>query len=72
MNNKRRQKIRNAISNICDVVEDILEEEEESYENMPEGIQTSIRGAESEEAQDNLHNAIGALEEAISCLEDII
>ena len=38
---------------------------------MPENLQGSWRGTESEDAQGSLESAIDALEEAIACLEEI-
>ena len=70
MNNKTRKEIANAIRQIENVVSSILADEEEAFDNMPEGLQESERGDISQEAQDNLSNAIDALEEAIICLED--
>ena len=70
MNNKRRKEIANAIRQIENVVSSILADEEEAFDNMPEGLQESERGDISQDAQDNLSNAINALEEAIICLED--
>ena len=70
MNNKRRKEIANAIRKIENVVSSILADEEEAFDNMPEGLQESERGDISQDAQDNLSNAINALEEAIICLED--
>mgnify|MGYP004580244211 FL=1 len=70
MNKQRRKEIANAIRQIENVVSSILADEEEAFDNMPEGLQESERGDISQEAQDNLSNAIDALEEAIICLED--
>lgn len=70
MNNKRRKEIANTIRQIERVVSDILAEEEEAFDNMPESLQYSERGDISQEAQDNLSSAVDSLEEAISYLED--
>lgn len=70
MNNKRRKEIANVIRKIESVVSDILAEEEEAFDNMPESLQYSERGDMSQEAQDNLSCAVDSLEEAISYLED--
>ena len=70
MNNKRRKEIANAIRQIENVVSSILADEKEAFDNMPESLQESERGYMSQDAQDNLSNAIDALEEAIVCLED--
>lgn len=69
------------------MLEDIKSEEEDAFDNMPENLQSSVRGMESEEAIDMLEEALGYLEEildledeeeidenimaAMSCLEDI-
>lgn len=74
MNNNRRKEIKNItnnISKIIDLLNDVLASEEESFENMPEGIQASDNGIASEEAQDALNEAICMLEEAIECLSEI-
>lgn len=70
MNKQRRKEIANAIRQIENVVSSILADEEEAFDNMPEGLQGSERGDISQEAQGNLSSAIDALEEAIICLED--
>ena len=70
MNNKRRKEIAATIRQIEGVVSNILAEEEEAFDNMPESFQDSERGDISQEAQDNLSSAVDALEEAISYLED--
>lgn len=71
MNKERRKRIVDAIQKIESLVQNILDDEQEAYENMPESLQCSDNGLVSEEAQENLEAAIEALEEAISCLEEI-
>ena len=71
MNKARRKQIQEAIRRIEDLVQRILSDEQDAYDSMPENLQGSYRGMESEEAQENLEAAIEALEEAISCLEEI-
>ena len=101
MNNIRRKKISKLIGeleilnnnysqewlNRCiGILEYIKNEEEEAFDNMPEGLQCSSRGMDAEAAIDNLDEALGYLEEAcdmddgeerqtnidmaIDCLED--
>ena len=80
MNNVRRKKISKLINeleilndnynqewlNRCiGVLENIKNEEEEAFDNMPEGLQYSSRGMDAEAAIDNLEEALGYLEEAI-------
>lgn len=64
------------LSNLLTNVEAVLEEEQDAYDNMPEGLQQSERGQASEaalealeEAQGNVQEALDLLEEAISALE---
>ena len=71
MNKARRKQIQQAIARLEELVQNILNDEQDAYDNMPENLQGSERGMESEEAQENLEAAIEALEEAISCLEEI-
>ena len=71
MNNKRRKEIKEAITKIEILVQNILDEEQESFENMPENLQSSENAIISEDAQENLEAAIEALEEAIAYLEEI-
>ena len=67
MNKERRKRIQDAIAKIDNLVQSILDEEREAYENMKSFEQQMV----SEEAQDSLDAAIEALEEAICCLEEI-
>ena len=71
MNKNRRKQIQEAIMKIEHLVQNILDEEQEAFDNMPEGLQLSENGMASEAAQENLDAAIDALEDAISYLEDI-
>lgn len=58
-----------SIESIKDEIEDILWEEEDSYDNMPENLQYSIRGEESSEAIDGLEDAVDFLEEVIDIFD---
>lgn len=83
MNKARRKRIASVIEtleNITDYdlietikgeIEDILWEEDDAYNNMPENLQYSIRGEESSDAIDNLQEAVDALEEAIDALNEL-
>ena len=51
-------------SKIEELVQQILDEEEEAFDNMPESLQESERGETSQNAQDCLSDAIDALGEA--------
>ena len=61
-----------------DELENICSEEEDYFANMPENLQGSMRGMDSEEAIDKMNeaiesmsNAIDAAEEAASCVDEI-
>ena len=74
MNKERRKRIADAIAAIGKIeslVQNILDDEQEAYDNMLEGAKSSENGMVSEDAQENLDSAIEALEEAISYLEEI-
>ena len=71
MNKERRNRIVSAIYKIEELIQNILYDEQESYDNMPENLLTSENAIVSEEAQESLDSAINALEEAISYLEEI-
>lgn len=53
-----------------DEIQSILEEEQESYDNMPEGVQQSTNGETSYAAICELEEAISELEEANSFFGD--
>ena len=54
-----------ALDECINVLEDIKWDEEEYFDNMPENLQGSMRGCESEEAIDNMDQALDALNEAV-------
>lgn len=59
------------IETIKGEIEDILWEEDDAYNNMPENLQYSMRGEESSDAIDSLQEAVDALEEAIDALNEL-
>lgn len=83
MNKSRRKRIKSviialenitgydSINSIRNEIENILWEEEDAYDNMPENLQYSMRGEASSEAIDSLQDAVDALEEAISIIDEI-
>ena len=67
MNNQRRKKIRKALGLIGeahDILEEVRDEEEESYDNLPEKQKEGERGDTMEENISTLEDFIGQLEEA--------
>lgn len=74
MNRERRNKITSImqkLDKIKDELQDVLSDEEFAFDNMPENLQGSIRGEESEEAISSMEEAIENIEEAQSILENI-
>lgn len=83
MNKARRKRIASVIHTLENIIdydliesakdelENILYEEEDAYDNMPENLQYSMRGEESSEAIDNLQEAVDLLEEAIDTLNEL-
>jgi len=52
------------------MIEGIADDERESYDNMPEGLQQSDRGTASEEAAEELSDAVGNLQYTIDNLDN--
>ena len=72
MNNTRRKEI----SKISSILEDaklrlsvVIDEEQEALDNMPENLQGSERGCESEEALDSMNDALDSIDSAIEYLD---
>ena len=75
MNKMRRNAlddIRNGLETPMIAVEDLRDEEQEAFDNMPEGLQLSERGETMEEAIDNLDTAISDISEAMDCILEAI
>jgi len=85
MNNQRRKELNNIatvmenVSTPVDIeelegiksdIEMILMDEEWAFDSMPENLQCSMRGEASQEAQDNMNEAIDAIDKFISEYED--
>ena len=74
MNNERRNKLKKIISNIENIksdLQDVLSDEEFAFDSMPENLQYSTRGEESQEAIDYMNEAMEGLDNAIEQLESI-
>jgi hypothetical protein len=73
MNKDRRKQIDEAGSLLQDalaLIEQIADEEQESFDNMPESLQQSERGVASEEAAEELSDAVGNLQYTIDSLDN--
>lgn len=74
MNKQRLAKIReitSALSDLNDRLDDLVYQEDEAYNAMPESLQQSERGTRAEAALDALNEAKNSLDEAIAQLESI-
>ena len=74
MNKERRERIKAGIKlleHAKDVLQKVLDDEQFSFDNMPENLQGSMRGMESEEAISLMEEAIDKLEEVVGELENI-
>lgn len=68
MNKQKRKRLSTAkemISTACGIIEDVRDDEQESYDNLPEGIQESNVGVSMEENIDILTDAIDYLNSAV-------
>ena len=82
MNKQRREKIRQLKVRFQDIQTElkqasselffILNEEQDAFDNMPEGLQSSYRGMCSEDAIDSMEEASEKLDEVIELLGDIV
>lgn len=74
MNNKRRkeiEKISNQITELLGGLQVIQEEEQEAFDNLPEGIQESEKGEVIEENADNIQSVIDEIESQLTELEEL-
>lgn len=75
MNNKRREKLRDAIALLdraAMIVETVCDAEDDCVERVPENLQGSDRYEAMENALDNLNRAMEKLDEAKECLSAAI
>lgn len=83
MNNARRKTIAAIVTDLttrCDdlegllvpMVADVLDEEQEYLDAMPEAIQTGTKGDATQEVIDRIQEAHDRLEEAIEALRDVV
>lgn len=72
MNNVRRNKLR-AIASELDMIREqvieLMEEEQEAFDNLPESLQGGERGAAMEAAIESLDEAVDDLETVVSAIE---
>ena len=72
MNKLRRKALQDIMCQLEELkgsVEELLEEEEDYRDNMPENLQGSERYEKADEACDNLADVVSSLEEAIYSID---
>ena len=75
MNNTRRAQIRKALEMIeaaRDILEEMADEEQECFDNMPEGLQESERGETLENNAYELTDAYETLENVMDAVTEVI
>ena len=71
MNDKRRKRLSEAsalLSRASDIISDVLDEEQDCLDNMPENLQYSDRYENMEAAVDRLNDALSELDSAENSL----
>lgn len=75
MNNQRRKQLRGVIETLNimkDSIESVRDEEQETFDNMPENLQMSERAMTSENAIEALEEALDSLDNVLDRLEEVL
>lgn len=75
MNKVRRKELNRALDMLAEaraIIEAMREEEQECFDNMPEGLQCSELGEKIEENADRLDDIVSCIEDQENELDDII
>ena len=75
MNKERRKDLSKAMDKLYegkDLLQSVLEEEQNAFDNMPEGLQQSERGETMEEGISAMEEFLYAIEEGLENLEDLL
>lgn len=75
MNKMRRLEVQSCITSIKEILEmisDIQENEQNSYDNLPEGIQDSEMGYKMEDNIEDLDEALSSMESAVESLNNLL
>ena len=73
MNNTRRKILDELVEHPEEIkarLEEVRQDEEESYDNLPESFQAGFRGERMQEAISRMEDAFGSIEEAIDALTE--
>lgn len=73
MNNAKRKELKSAIDiiNLAQrKIEEVMDEEQYSLDNMPENLESSNRYADMENSIDNMEDAISGLDLVVDSIEE--
>ena len=74
MNTERRKRLTDAISYInraVQIIEDVRDDEQDSFDNLPESLQSGDRGMLMEECIQGMDEVLEGLDSCISDIEDV-
>ena len=74
MNNFRRKQLQQAmqlLEEANDIINDVMDEEDMSFNNLSDGLQQTMRGETMENNIDEMNDAISSICDAISSLDNI-
>lgn len=74
MNKERRKQINKLIDKIRENISEldgIIDDEQDAFDNLSEGLQCTMRAADMEEAIDTMNEALDQLNEAADTLEEV-
>lgn len=75
MNKPRRKELAEAVAllmNAKEILEIVQDEEQEAFDNMPEGLQSSERGEKMEEYIYSIEDAANTIDDMIDTLNEIV
>lgn len=75
MNNSRRKELRRIIESFKDEkqkLDIVINNEQDSFDNLTDSLQQTMRGQQMEEYIDKMNEAIVCIEDAIELIEEII
>lgn len=75
MNKQRRKEIEEITAQMQDLrdrLEAVMDEEQDSYDNLPESFRNGERGEAMYDAIDNLSSALGSIDEALDYAQSAI
>lgn len=75
MNKERRKKLESIAGELYmlkDKLEEVMEDERDAFDSLPESLQESERGQDMEQNADDLEEQVGNLDDIIDAINDVI